>query len=181
MAEQHTPWKTLSSRIVYRSPWLTLHEDEVIKPNGEPGTYVYTESPPFVMVMAYDDPAFIMIRQYRYPLHQAVIEFPGGSIDGDEDPLDAAKREFKEETGFTAALWTKLGAISSPNHATIFLAQELTDSHEHQMADDGIESYVHLTSDQINIMIDNGEITDAKMMAAMRMFERFKIAHPEAF
>ncbi len=94
MAAPKNPWKTLDSRIVYQSPWFNLYEDKVVTPSGEPGIYAYPKSPPFVLVIGYQDGHFVMIRQYRYPLHRVMTEFPGGKIDDGETVLDAAKREF---------------------------------------------------------------------------------------
>lgn len=171
MPKPTNPWKTLSSKIVHQTDALTLYEDSVIKPNGQPGTYTYFESRPFVLIVGFDGTHFIMIRQYRYPLKRVMTEFAGGSIEPNEDPLEAAKREFWEETGFTAKQWAKLGTTLNPNQATIFLAQELTSSGHNEMLADGIEKYVHLTPAELDAEIAGGDF-DCKMLAALLLFER---------
>jgi 8-oxo-dGTP pyrophosphatase MutT (NUDIX family) len=172
MPTSNNPWKTVSSRIVHQSRWLTLYEDNAIKPNGEPGTYTFTTSPPFVLIVGYDGERFIMVRQYRYPLKRTMIEFPGGSIDNGEEPIAAAKREFTEETGLAAKKWTNLGAIHNPNLATIFLAEELTDTASNTMGEDGITDTIRPTWAEIDNMIKEGSFTDSKTMAALLLFER---------
>ncbi len=166
-----TPWKTLSSRIVHESRWLTLYEDEVVAPNGEHRTYTYIKSPPFVLVVGYDGAHFIMIHQHRYNSNELVSEFPGGSIELDETPIDAAQREFQEETGLVAERWTMLGTIHNPNHATIFLAEGLTDSGRHKMEEDGIKRHVCLTSSEIVALAHQNQLTDSKTLAALYLFE----------
>src|SRR3569833_1216440 len=106
-----SPWKMLHSRIVYQNQYVTIYEDDVIKPNGTQGTYTYNVSPPFVLIVAYDDTKLLFVRQYRYPLGEIAIEFPGGGIDGDETTLSAAQRELQEEAGYQAVSWTKLGEV----------------------------------------------------------------------
>lgn len=175
MDEAKNTWKTLRSSIVHQSPWLTLYEDEVIKPGGEHGKYTFTQSPPFVLVVAYDGQKFILIRQYRYPLKRVMIEFPGGSIDDKETSLDAAKREFKEETGFTASNWVELGIIHNPNLATVFLAQDLEETGTNSMGDDGIIGIVRMSWSDIDQKIATGEFTDSKTLAALMLFERQRI------
>jgi len=173
MSEPINPWKILSSRIVHQSPWLTLYEDDVIRPNGKEGKYTYAQSPPFVLVIGYDNERFIMIRQYRYPLKREMIEFPGGSIDEGEQPLEAAKREFEEETGLEADKWTRLGVIHNPNLAIVFLAEQLTETGKEQMSEDGIANVIRLAWPDIDQLVSRGEFTDSKTLAALLLFERY--------
>lgn len=172
MQNRENPWKTLDSRVIHKSKWLTLYEDNVIKPNGRPGTYTYTQSPPFVLIVAHDGEHFIMVRQYRYPLKRMMIEFPGGSIEEGEEPLTAAKRELQEETGFSAAKWTRLGIIHNPNPATIYLAEELKNSGSNKMDEDGISNQLKLTEKEIQGLIKADKFTDSKSLAALFMFKK---------
>lgn len=75
-------WKTLESRVVYKNPWLKLHEDKVRTPSGEKMLYSWYESADVVVVVPFlDDSTIVMINQYRYPLHKALLEFPAGHIE----------------------------------------------------------------------------------------------------
>lgn len=160
---------------MHHTPLLTLYEDKVITPAGQPGTYTYVESPPFVLVIAYDGKHLILQRQYRYPLKRDMVELPGGAIEPGEAPLAAAKRELHEETGFTAETWTQLGVIDAPNRATIFLAENLTDTKHSDMREEGIERHLRCTRSEINAMISRGELTDAKTLAALLLLDHYMV------
>lgn len=175
MSKSNNLWKTISSKVLHQSQWLDLYQDEVIKPNGEHGIYTYIKSPPFVLVVAFDGLHFIMIRQYRYPIGQMVTEFPGGSIDGNESTLESARREFEEETGYKAKKFTQIGSILNPNEATVFLAEDL-EKGQNKMSEDGIESFVRLTRDEINRMMDRSELTDSKTLACLLLFDRYELS-----
>ncbi len=172
MAQSDNPWRTLGSKIIYQSPSLTLYEDDVIKPNGKQGKYSYTKSPPFVLVIAFDSGRFVLVKQFRYPLRKMITEFPGGSIDEGESPLEAAMRELEEETGFKAKKWTKLGSILNPNEATVFIAEEL-EKGKNKMRDDGIEGFMQFTRAELDDMIAHGELTDSKTLACLLLFDRY--------
>jgi ADP-ribose pyrophosphatase len=174
MPTPDNPWQTVSSRIIYQSPWFNLYEDKVITPSGNRGTYAYPQSPPFVLVVGYKDEHFVMVRQYRYPLKRIMTEFPGGKIDEGESPLDAAKREFEEETGFTAKHWKELGVLYDPNHATVFLAEELSQTGHDKMAEEGIVEALRITWADIDRMIAASEFTDSKTLACLLLFERHR-------
>lgn len=173
MAKPAGPWKIVNSRVVHRTPLLTLYEDTVITPSGKPGTYTYTESPPFILIIAYDGKHFMLQRQYRYLLKRGMIELPGDAIDPGETPLAATQRELHEETGLAAEHWTQLGIIDAPNRATIFLAENLTDTGDNEMYEEGIEKSLRLTRTEINDLIARSELTDAKTLAALLLFDRY--------
>jgi ADP-ribose pyrophosphatase len=172
MPQSNNPWKTLGSKVIYESPLLALYEDDVIRPNGEQGKYSYVKSPPFVLMVAFDGRRIILVKQFRYPLRKVITEFPGGSIDEGESPLEAAKRELEEETGFKAKKWTKLGSILNPNEATVFLAEDL-EKGNNKMSDDGIERFLQLTRAELDDMIAHDELTDSKTLACLLLFDRY--------
>jgi len=120
-----------------------------------------------VCVVALDDENNIyMVRQFRYAVGRAVLEIPAGKLEMGEDPLEAAKRELSEETGFTAGEWLSLGEMyPTPGYCSeklyVYLARNLAAGEAH--LDDG----EILTAEKIKLsdvvkMIMNCEISDAK-------------------
>jgi ADP-ribose pyrophosphatase len=96
-------WKTLESRLIFKNPWIRLHEDKVKTPSGKTILYSWYESSDIVVVVPFlNDRTLVMINQYRYPLHKVLLEFPAGHIEDGEEPKDTATRELAEETGYGA-------------------------------------------------------------------------------
>lgn len=97
-------WKTLSSKYIYDDRWFRARADSCQFPDGriiEP--YYIVELPDWCnVILVTKDERVILVRQYRYPIDTATYELPGGVIEKNEDPKQAAKREMEEETGYTS-------------------------------------------------------------------------------
>ena len=101
------PLKKISSKIVYKNPWIVIKEDVIQNPDGSKGIYGYLESRNSCMVIAQNENEEIfLIKAYRYPSNSQGWELPGGGGDN-EDLLTASKRELEEETGILANTWEK--------------------------------------------------------------------------
>ena len=96
--------KTLSSRVVYENPWMSVREDEIEYDDGLRGTYSVVDRPDFAVVLPFEGDGFHLVEQFRYPSGQRSWEFPSGSwppgVTGSTDEMAAA--ELAEETGYTA-------------------------------------------------------------------------------
>ena len=126
------PWITKSSRVVYANPWISVREDQVIRPDGKPGIYGVIDIRPSVCVVAINNrDEVVLVGQWRYSVQRYSWEVPrGGSHPGESDMLEVAKRELAEEAGTLAAKWENLGAVDICNGVandvqSIFLATEL--------------------------------------------------------
>jgi 8-oxo-dGTP pyrophosphatase MutT (NUDIX family) len=112
-------WKLLKSEYLFRRPWLTARRDTCQLPNGRINDEYYVlEYPTWVHVLAITkDGDMLIIRQYRHGLGRTCFEIVAGCVEPGESPLDAAKRELAEETGYVSSDWKHL--ISIPSNATI--------------------------------------------------------------
>jgi 8-oxo-dGTP pyrophosphatase MutT (NUDIX family) len=126
------PWKRLQRRLVYQNPWIWVWEDQVLRPDGQPGIYgvVHFRNRAIGVVALDDRDQVLLVGQYRYPLGQYSWEIPEGGGPLDEEPLTAAQRELLEETGFTAGQWREvlrahLSNSVSDEEAVCFLATDL--------------------------------------------------------
>ncbi|MEY3646083.1 MAG: hypothetical protein RL127_791 [Bacteroidota bacterium] len=132
MEQESNPWKTIREEIRYENDWIRIEHHDVIKPNGEPGIYgkVHFKNTAIAVLPIDKDGNTYLVGQYRYTINSYSWELPeGGCLN--ESPLDAAKRELKEETGLIAEKWTFLGEQYLSNSVTdeksmMFLAENLT-------------------------------------------------------
>ena len=137
MTAADEPYRTLESRYLLRSRWRSMREDRLDIGNGRQITYSYVETPRAVFVVPLThDGNIVLIRQYRYPVRDWVIEVPAGSLDDPtEDPLVTARRELLEEVGGEADEFVRLGQFySSSAHlnlsSEVYLARGVRLVHE---------------------------------------------------
>ena len=130
-SESTEMWKTLSRRTVLDTAHVSGYENRVQLPDGAVIKDFYTvRIPDAAMIAALtEDGKILLKKEFRYPCGEEVIECPAGEVEKNEaDPLDAAKRELLEETGYTSDRWTYLGpTIDNPSKLTnrmhLFLAE----------------------------------------------------------
>lgn len=168
------PWKKLSSRIAYENPWIRVREDKVIHPGGREGIYAVVEVPPSVFIVACDEERKLqLIECFRYSTDSMSLEIPAGGTEG-EDPLEAAKRELQEETGFTARSWQQIGELDVHNGVCrevmyVFLATDLKQTGEHEQQADGIKRTLSLPVEEVFAAIASGRIRDSESIAALHL------------
>lgn len=131
MTRTKGPWLVEETVQRYKDAWLDVNEDQVIRPDGTPGSFATVRMKSGVSVLAMDDAGSVYLTvEYKYAVERESIEVVSGGIDEGESANAAARRELREELGIEAAQWTELGfvdpftsAINSP--AALFLAREL--------------------------------------------------------
>jgi len=170
--ENENPWRTLASKEIYDNPWIRVREDEVVRPDGEPGIYgVVHFKNVAIGILAVEEDCIYLVGQYRYPLQQYSWEIPEGGCPENEDLLQAAQRELAEETGLRAEKWEMLGEAHLSNsvsdeRAVWFLATQLTQG---ESLPEGTEQLnVRRVSLRVALgMALTGQITDAISLLAI--------------
>lgn len=167
------PWKTLNKRIIYSNPWITLEEHDVITPAGTDGIYgkVLFQNKAVAIIPIDKDLHTWLIGQYRYTLDEYSWEIPMGGGPIGTDVLESAKRELKEETGISAAKWTKIMRIHPSNSVSdeegfVFLAEDLTYG-ETEFEDTEKLEIIKVPLSEAVEKVMKGEITDAISVAGL--------------
>ena len=97
-------WKKQSTKLCYSHPFLNVFEDTIILPNKQKINFSRLDIPDFVTVIPLITNKIVLVRNYRYPANQWFLELPSGIKEKNETPTQCAKRELREETGYTATL-----------------------------------------------------------------------------
>jgi len=166
-------WKTLSSRTVYENNWMRVLEDHVINPGGGENQYGYVHFKNRAIAIApLDDSGNTwLVGQKRYTLGEYSWELPMGGAPLDEAPLDAAKRELKEETGLSASRWTEVMRLHLSNSITdevgiVYIAEGLTEGETQFEETEDLKIRKLPFTDAVQL-VNDGEVTDAISVAAI--------------
>ena len=158
---------------------FTLSHDRAEHPSGVVLDRQIILNPPAAVMLAARDEAVLLIRQYRLPPRMYLWELPAGRCDPGENPLETAKRELIEETGYRAHLWrTLLSFYPAPGFASelmhSFLAQDLTAGEAEPEQYELIETRWFDRAEALK-MIERGEIRDGKTVATLLYYESFVV------
>jgi len=177
--DSHLIETRLASEHVYDGNLLLVRRDRVRLPSGREATREYVVHPGAVLVVpVLPDGRLVLERQFRYPVGRVMLEFPAGKIDRHETPIATAQRELREEAGYTAGVWQRMGTIHpeigySTEAIELYLATDLT--HVGAQLDDGeFLDVVLMTEDELLAAFDAGEVTDGKTVAALFTWIRFR-------
>ena len=161
----------VSGEEVFRGKLLHVVRDTITLPNGQTGTREYIKHPGAACIVAeFEDGKLLLERQYRYPTGKAMIEFPAGKLDRGENPLVAAQRELKEETGYWARSWHTLGHMHpliayADEIIHIFHANGLVEGDAKLDQDEFLELFA-ATPEEVSAMIADNLISDGKTIVA---------------
>jgi len=170
---QANPWQTHSSALKYSNPWIDVIHNEVTTPGGSAGIYgkVHFKNIAVGVIPLDKDNNTWIVGQYRYTLDQYSWEIPEGGCPIGEEPLEAIKRELREETGLTAQSWQRIMTLHTSNSVTdelghIYVARDL--QHGPAMPEDTEQLQVRqLPFLELVEMVLKGEVTDAMSIAAV--------------
>jgi ADP-ribose diphosphatase len=153
-------------------------EQTVTRPDGWTASCQFVDHPGAVAIVPLVDERHIcLIRNRRLTVRRTLIEVPAGTREPNEEPLETARRELAEETGYQAAQWQELaqfytspGILSERMH--VFVARDLTPGDPQREANEEIENLV-LSWDEALAMVDRGEIEDGKTIVALLHYDRW--------
>ncbi len=173
MANKPTGWITLATETKYENPWIRLEEHQVINPGGGRNRYgkVCFKNRAVAILAVDEQNQIYLVGQERYTLGAYSWELPMGGAPLEEDPLAAAQRELKEETGLQAARWSEVMRLHLSNSITdeegiVYLARELTEGKpEFEETEDLTIRRLPLA--QALAMAVDGRITDAMSVVAL--------------
>ena len=125
------PWTIVQSKEVYRDAWMTVRQDNVVRPDGLPGTYSTVYIKPGVCVIPVDENGTCYLtKEFHYAVGRETVEGISGGIEEGETPEFAATRELEEEVGIIAGRLVPLGTVDPLTAAVLsptklFLASDL--------------------------------------------------------
>lgn len=171
-------WRKISSRHILDHPRMQLVEDEVELPSGKKIQYLRQEysGRGGVIVICRKDDKILVQREYSYPVDEILWQFPGGKIEADETPEQAATRELAEESGIKAENAKCIGWFYPDNRRTnarLFVVEcdYVTDDEKARPDDTEFIESEWIENGQISQMIRRGEVRNYAMLAAWGMLQ----------
>lgn len=170
---EHLAEVRVDGREVLKGHFLHAFCDQVRLPDGTTAQREYVVHPGAVMIVpllqtATGSTELVLERQYRYPVQQVMVEFPAGKLDAGESTLRCAQRELREETGYTAREWARVGVLHpvvsySTEFIEIWFARDLQ-AGERRLDEGEFLDVFTLPVDQLIAWCRDGRVTDAKTL-----------------
>ena len=164
--------KTLKSTQVYDGVLLKIYRDEVLLPDGNTAVREYNKHTGAVCVVPITkDNQVLMVRQFRYPSRQVMLEIPAGKLEKGETPLENCKRELKEETGADGYSFTTLGSYVglcaySDELVHMYMCR-VDEMGEQSLDDDEFLNVEKMPFNKVVEMVLNNQIEDGKTQVAI--------------
>ncbi len=166
------PEQTLSTRLVFDGKIVRIRVDTVGLPSGREAVREVVEHQAAVVVVPIDhEDNILLVRQYRYPVGESLLEAPAGGVEDAETPEECAQRELREEVGYRARDLRRLaGFWLAPGYSTefmhAFVARDLAPDRLEPDEDENI-LVERVPMSRVPDLIRSGEIRDAKTIAAL--------------
>lgn len=167
---------TLSSESIFKGNVISLQVDTVQLPDGNKATREVVKHPGAVSVLAIHEGRLLLVDQYRQPMGRCELEIPAGKLEQGEDPLQAAKRELQEETGYSCgkielvhSFYTSPGFADEIIH--LYIASDLQKGEMALDEDEFLEVY-EATLEECESYIAEGRIGDAKTILAVYIWKQ---------
>ena len=166
---------TIHSEQIYKGHVVSLKKDTVLCPNGEQSLREIITHRGGVGILIKVDDKFIIEKQFRYALGKEIYELPAGKLEADEEPLEAAKRECLEETGYKPLEMIHLGDMSptcgySTEIIHFYYCPKSIKAERHLDSDEVID-LMYLSLEEIEQMIKNDQIIDSKILAVLTLYK----------
>lgn len=163
--------ETVSKNYVYRGKILNVRCDDARRPDGKPCKREIVEHCGGAAVLAETERGIALVKQFRYAYGEEIYEIPAGKLNAGEDPMEAARRELKEETGLEADKLTLLTVLyPSPGYTDekiyIYRAENAA-SGESKLDDGEFLDAEYFEKERVLDMIKRGQIRDSKTIAAV--------------
>lgn len=174
MNEKRGPWTVLARRAAYANPWMEVAEYDVLRPDGTPGLYGVMSPRGYAIgiLPVFEDGTTLLVGQHRFALDAHSWELPEGGGAKDAAPLESARRELEEETGFKAREWAALLEMDISNSLTdeqafAFLAWDLEPGTQALEASEADMKLRRLPFEEALDMAMNQHIRDAFTVAML--------------
>jgi ADP-ribose pyrophosphatase len=164
--------KLFKQNLIHKGKAVDFYCDEVVLPNQKHSTREYLGHPGAAAVLPFVDAEnILLVKQYRYPVDQITLELPAGKMEKGEDPLEAVKRELKEETGYSAQKFVKLLAFYpstafSNELLHVWKAYDLTKGEQNPDEDEFVANEI-MPFEKALEFIKSGKIIDSKTIIAL--------------
>ena len=166
---------TIHSEQIYKGHVVSLKKDTVLCPNGEQSLREIITHRGGVGILIKVDDKFIIEKQFRYALGKEIYELPAGKLEVDEEPLEAAKRECLEETGYQPLEMIHLCDMSptcgySTEIIHFYYCPKSVKQERHLDSDEVID-LMYLSLEEIEQMIKEDQIIDSKILAVLTLYK----------